>query len=257
MAVGHRLYGDGPEGVVVLIGWLGDHTVFEPMLDALDASRNTYLFVDCRGYGLSRGYQGPFTMLRYAQDALEAADELGWESFHVVGHSMGGNAVQRLLTLARERIQSLVAMTPVPASGVPMEGEQLALFEGAADEPANRRAIIDFTTGSRLGDAWLDRMVERSLQACERDAFAAYLQSWSKDSFVEEVNGASTPMKVLVGEHDHALTPEVMHATFLEWYPQAELEVLPNAGHFPMAEIPIHLATVIDRFVAAHTQALA
>lgn len=252
MAIGHKLYGNGPQGVVVLEGWLGDHTVFEPMLGALDGSRNTYLFVDCRGYGLSRGQQGPFTMLRYAQDALDAVDELGWEGFHVVGHSMGGNAAQRLRTLARERIRSLVAITPVPASGVPMAGDQLALFEGAADTPANRRAIIDFTTGNRLSDAWLDRMVERSLQACERDAFAAYLRSWSGDSFVDEVRGATTPMKVLVGEHDQALTAEVMQASFLQWYPRAELEVLANAGHYPMAEIPVCLATVLDRFVAAH-----
>jgi pimeloyl-ACP methyl ester carboxylesterase len=253
MLVEYTTRGDGPEAVVMLNGWLGDHTVYAPIFDALDHTAHTYVFVDCRGYGRSSELEGEYTMLEYAQDALEVMNHLGWQSFHVVGHSMGGMAAQRLMSLAGDRVKSVVAVTPVPASGVPMEGEQLALFQGAADAPENRRAIVDFTTGGRLSGAWLDSVVERSLRSCQRDAFAGYFQSWTGDSFVEDVRGMTTPVKTLVGEHDGAITPEVMQATLLDWYPNAELEVLQNAGHYPMAEIPVNLATVIDAFVARHS----
>jgi len=41
----------------------------------------------------------------------------------------------------------------------------------------------------------------------------------------------------------------VMKATFLAWYPNAELEVMQNAGHYPMDETPVALATSIENFL--------
>jgi pimeloyl-ACP methyl ester carboxylesterase len=46
------------------------------------------------------------------------------------------------------------------------------------------------------------------------------------------------PIKVIVGEYDAAIN----EATFVEWFNHCELEVIPNAGHYPMNETPIALA---------------
>jgi pimeloyl-ACP methyl ester carboxylesterase len=40
-----------------------------------------------------------------------------------------------------------------------------------------------------------------------------------------------------------------MRQTWLVFYPNAELEVLPNAGHYPMMETPAALATVMEEFL--------
>jgi pimeloyl-ACP methyl ester carboxylesterase len=40
-----------------------------------------------------------------------------------------------------------------------------------------------------------------------------------------------------------------MKATYLAWYPNASLEVMPNAGHYPMDETPVALATSIEAFL--------
>jgi len=54
---------------------------------------------------------------------------------------------------------------------------------------------------------------------------------------------------VIVGEHDPALTPTMMQMTFLSTYPDCELEVMANAGHYPMHETPVALATSIENFL--------
>ena len=245
----HRIVGNGTHDVLVLHGWFGDAHSFAPMEPALDGAAFRYVFMDYRGYGGMHDVPGAYTMDEIAADALALADHLGFGAFSLVGHSMGAKAAQRLLMRAPERVRKLVALTPVPASAVPFDDDRWALFNGAADRPENRYAIIDYTTGNRLSRAWVQAMVDYSLAHSSRDAFAAYLPAWARTDFSADVVGLRLPVKVVVGEHDAALTPAVMQATYLQHYPNAELEVMANAGHYPMHETPVALATSIENFL--------
>ena len=245
----HHLVGSGPSKVLVLHGWFGDAHAFAPMEPALTPDEFTYAFMDYRGYGGMRGASGAFTMDEVAGDALALADHLGFAQFSLIGHSMGGMAVQRVLAAAPDRVRKLVALTPVPASGVPFDDAGWALFSGAADKPDNRFAIIDYTTGNRLSRVWVQHMVDYSLSHVARDAFAAYLAAWARTDFSAAVQGMPLPVKVIVGEHDPALNTSLMQATFLACYPDCELEVMANAGHYPMQETPVALATSIENFL--------
>jgi pimeloyl-ACP methyl ester carboxylesterase len=245
----HHLLGTGPNNVLVLHGWFGDAHGFTPMEPALSPDEFTYAFMDYRGYGGMLGAPGAFTMDEIAADALALADHLGFAQFSLVGHSMGGMAVQRVLAAAPDRVRKLVALTPVPASGVPFDDAGWALYSAAADKPENRFAIIDYTTGNRLSRVWIQHMVDYSLAHAARDAFAAYLPAWARTDFSAAMQGMRLPVKVIVGEHDPALNTTVMQATFLACYPECELEVMANAGHYPMHETPVALATSIENFL--------
>jgi pimeloyl-ACP methyl ester carboxylesterase len=249
MTVGYRSAGHGPHKVLALHGWFGDETCFDPLRDALTLDEFTYVFMAYRGYGLSRQQRGEYTMKEIAADALALADALEWEEFSLIGHSMGGMAVQRVLADAPNRVSKIVAVTPVPASGVPFDPDSWKLFEGAARSLDNRRGIIDFSTGGRLSKAWIDRIARYSAETANMEAFAAYLQAWAKTDFHDEIKGNRVPLKVIIGAHDKALTEEAMRATYLAWYPNAELEVMANAGHYPMNETPVALATSIEAFL--------
>ncbi len=162
---------------------------------------------------------------------------------------MGGKVIQQVLVQAPGRVRRLVGINPVPAAGVPFDEQGWALFSGAADNPGNRAAIINFTTGSRLTKTFIDHVVQHSLKHSAVEAFGAYLTSWAKTDFSERVTGSTTPVKVIVGEHDPALSAEVMKQTWLALFPGAELAVLANAGHYPMFETPVALATSIEEFL--------
>jgi pimeloyl-ACP methyl ester carboxylesterase len=249
MASSSVTVGSGDHHVLALHGWFGSARGWGSLPDYLDRSAYTYVFMDLRGYGSRQQVAGEFTMAEAAADALALADELGWDRFSVIGHSMSGQAIQHVLLQAPGRVQRLVALNPVPATGVPFDDDGWALFSGAAASRDNRFAIINFTTGGRLPGAFVDHVVQHSLDNSTVEAFGAYLESWAKTDFSEQVKGSPAAVKVIVGEHDPALSAPVMEQTWLRFYPAAELEVMPNAGHYPMFETPAALAASIEEFL--------
>jgi pimeloyl-ACP methyl ester carboxylesterase len=241
--------GSGDHHVIALHGWFGSARGWGPLPDYLDTSAFSYVFPDLRGYGSRRAVAGDFTMPEAAADALALADDLGWDRFSLIGHSMSGQAIQHVLLAAPDRVRRLVALNPVPATGVPFDDEGWALFSGAAQARENRAAIINMSTGGRLSPAFIEHIVQHSVDNSTEQAFRGYLDSWARHDFSGQVCGNPALVKVIVGEHDPALSADVMKQTWLVFYPNAELEVLPNAGHYPMLETPAALATVIEEFL--------
>ena len=250
--IGHAVIGTGQEKVLVLHGWFGDYSVWEPTFNSLNTDKYTYVFIDYRGYGKSKDMTGDYTMSEIASDGISLVDELGWDRFHLIGHSMGGMAMQRLILDIdnRDRVISAIGIDPVPASGAQLEGEFWDLFSGAIESDENRYNILDFTTGNRNTPNWLNYMVKRSRETTTVDAYTGYLNAWSKENFMEEVQGLETPTLVCIGEHDSAFSKEAMENTYLSWLSNCRLEVIGNAGHYPMQEAPVNLATVIEGFFA-------
>lgn len=249
MSNAYQSVGSGPRKVLCLNGWFGHAGAWGPFVQSLDLQAFTYVFMDYRGYGRRRGSAGEYTMAQIARDALALVDQLGWQRFALLGHSMGGMAIQRVLADAPERVEALVGISPVPAGGVPFDEAGWALFHSAAVDAGARRAIIDFTTGNRLTGTWLDAMVASSLAHSDEQAFAAYLQAWARDSFVERIEGRTLPVLVIAGEHDPALGAATCEATWLQHYPNAELEIMRNAGHYAMEETPVALASAVEAFL--------
>jgi pimeloyl-ACP methyl ester carboxylesterase len=242
--------GSGEHHVIAVHGWFGSARGWGSLPEFVDGSAYTYVFMNMRGYGDRKHVTGEYTMEEAATDAVALADELGWDRFSLIGHSMGGKVIQHALLQAPDRVARLVALNPVPASGVPFDDQSWALFSGAAENPANRAAIINFTTGGRLTPTFINSLVNHSLEHSSVAAFGAYLPSWGKADFSDQVKGNPAPVKVIVGEHDPALSAEVMQQTWLQYFPQAEMTVLSNAGHYPMFETPVALVTAIEEFLS-------
>ena len=85
---------------------------------------------------------------------------------------------------------------------------------------------------------------------CAREALIrTYLDAWARTDYHREVIGNPTPALIIAGAHDPALSPDVMRRTWLEWYPNAELTVLADAGHYAVEETPLALISHIEGFL--------
>ncbi|MFE3325795.1 alpha/beta fold hydrolase [Streptomyces sp. NPDC059176] len=247
----HTVLGDGPHRVIAVHGWLADRDAYAVVRPDLDLESFTYAFVDLRGYGEAMGMPGAYTTGEGAADVLVLAGHLGWDRFSLIGHSMGGAVIQRVPVLAPGRVRRLVGISPVPANGLPMPPDQWGLFADSADRPANRRTIIDLTTGSVRPAAWLDRMVLRSVRRSDPKAFRAWLDSWAVEDFHADVAGSAVPALALTGVLDPAITAELMRETWLRTYACGELTELTGAGHHAMDETPLQLIRAVEDFLRA------
>jgi pimeloyl-ACP methyl ester carboxylesterase len=240
--------GYGPRRIVFMHGWLSDHRVYSPIMPLLDETQVTAAFPDYRGYGRSRGLVGDYSAEEIARDALELMDALGWERAHLVGHSMGGMAIQKLGCLAPERMISGTAITPVPASGFPLDGATAAFFRSAVTEDAALAEIFDILTGKRHLSAFREYMIAEARAATTAPALEGYLATWTGTDFAADVAGLQSPFLVIAGAHDGALGPDVMRKSYLTQLPRVNMEIIEAAGHYPMHETPIELMTLISRF---------
>jgi pimeloyl-ACP methyl ester carboxylesterase len=241
--------GSGEHHVLAMHGWFGSALGWGHLPEYLNTTDFTYVFTDSRGYGSRRGEPGDYTMAEAAADGIEFADKLGWDRFSLLGHSMSGVAIQHVLTQAPDRVRRLVGVAPVPASGLPLGEAEWALFSGAAASPEKRAAIVNYATGNRLPSSFVTAVVQHSLDNSDQAAFGGYLESWAHADIVSQVKGSEVPVKVITGEHDPTQPADFMEQTWLQLYPNSELEVLRGTGHYPMFETPVSLAAVIEEFL--------
>lgn len=101
----YEVRGDGPP--VLLIQGVGvAGSGWKPQVDALSA-RFRCLSFDNRGMGMSQPISERLTVERMADDARALMDAEGWESAHVVGHSLGGPVALALALADPARVRSL------------------------------------------------------------------------------------------------------------------------------------------------------
>ena len=246
----HSLCGDGAARVIVLHDWSasceGDYAAVRPYLAE---DKLTIAFADLRGYGGSIAMDGDFTLDEISKDVADLADGLGWDTFSLIGHSMTGMAVQRMMVDMPDRLIRVVATVPIPASGFPLDAETFAFFESmASDDDAFKQGMHALTSG-RYGNEWASYKLTQNRCGVAGRAMKAYTTMWSKTDFSEAAAGSETPILVVFGEYDNeGLRQSATGGLFESWYPNLQVHVCAS-GHYPMQETPVDYAHVIQDYL--------
>jgi 2-succinyl-6-hydroxy-2,4-cyclohexadiene-1-carboxylate synthase len=236
-----------PTTVVLLHGFAGTGRAWDPVVQRLDRERYTPLVPDLRGHGAARAAR-PVSFEACVADVLAAAPE----RFVLCGYSMGGRIAQHVALAAPERVERLVLVATT--AGIADEAERaarradderLAGFadEATIDEFADRWTAQPLFAGTPPDAA---RLWREDLLRNDPRALAAVLRglgTGAMEPFWDRLRTLAVPATVLAGEDDPkfvALAERLVAAL-----PDAELVIVPGAGHGLPREAPEAIAAAI------------
>lgn len=110
-----RWPGEGPR-VLLLHGLDANPWIWAPISDDLGRGRDL-LAVSLRGHGRSSAPPEGYGLSTTTRDLRAVLGSVGWDSFHLLGHSWGGKIAMHLASKAHGTVRSLVLADPVPPAG--------------------------------------------------------------------------------------------------------------------------------------------
>ena len=249
--------GEG-EALLLIQGMGGTHLSWgEPFRSMLEESFEVIVF-DNRGIGLSAPFEGSFTIAEMGGDAAGLLDELGVESAHVVGISMGGMVAQELALAQPRRLRSLtLGCTYCGGEGSRLMPKENVEKLGAAMVSGDRDKAIRASYEVNLSPAF----------RADEDAYAAFhkmatdvpaakrtIELQAQAIFGHDTSGRigeiSAPTLIVHGTEDGVLPVETGHR-IAALMPTARLEILEDVGHMFWWEQPQRSAELIREHALA------
>jgi pimeloyl-ACP methyl ester carboxylesterase len=254
----YRLAGRGGPPILLIqgVGVHGDG--WDPQVIGL-ADRFRCLAFDNRGMGRSQPVGGEVSVPSMADDARALMDRAGWESAHVVGHSLGGVIAQELALSTPGRVRSLSLLCTVARGADTMRLSGPAFWLGIrgsiGSRRMRRRAFLRIVMPpSVLATADHEKLAAELApifghDLAEQPPIAmkqlAALRAWDARNRLNEL--AAIPTLVVSAEYD-PIAPPVYGRGLAAAIPGARYVEFADAAH----GVTIQRANEVNRLLAEH-----
>ena len=238
----YEQHGAGEEPLVLVHGYTGDVSDWHHQIVEF-APPHPILVMDHRGHGRSGapGGRESYSLEGMAEDVEALAGRVGFERYHLVGHSMGGMIAQEIALRSPERLLSLTLADTGRDFTLGQSGPVKRLFDSQLRlaEQQGMEAVARFSGPPPPPHLSPERIAhERArLARMSVDGYAGAWQALCRWPGTEtRAHGIRVPTLVIHGELDRMVIPG---STWLaEAISGARLEVVPEAGHSPQIERP-------------------
>ncbi|MCE9668617.1 alpha/beta hydrolase [Myxococcus stipitatus] len=248
----YRVAGDGPRTVVLVHGWMVSGAVWTQLLERLDLTGLRVIIPDARGTGQSARATEGFTLEGLARDVLTVVDAVGAKRFTVVGHSMGGQLAQWIASEVPDRVEGLVLLNSVPASGLPLPPDAAGLFRTSAGDAGKQKTILGLAC-KKLTEESLAAVLADSATVSQ-DSIEKTFDAWTAGGFANRLASITAPTLV-VATDDAFLPPAFLREAVVAPIRRARLTYIPGPGHYPQVESPHETAAVLSAFLAGSAPA--
>lgn len=257
--------GSGP-AILLLHGLGADHTTWAPVIEPL-AQRYTVIAPDLLGHGQSDKPRADYTLGGYANGMRDLLTVLGIKRVTVVGHSFGGGVAMQFAYQYPERTDRIALVAPgglgpevtplIRAISTPGFEQLMALLTLPVVRHVNSTALRLLAAAGTSHTRDLDEVADIYETFKDPQARAAIrhvvraVVDWRGQVVTMSDRAyltASMPMCVVWGEDDRVIP--VRHAYNAgALAPEARIELVPDAGHFPHKDHPQRFVRILDQFV--------
>jgi pimeloyl-ACP methyl ester carboxylesterase len=242
---------DGPT-IVLSHCWTGTRATWATVARRLALGGNRVVLYDQRGHGGSTNAESVPAIPMLGDDLRDVLEATNTRDAVLVGHSMGGMSV---LSYAAEHpahfaehVQAVVLVATaarVLGRAVPGRVLHAALGDGLQWTRRGRigRAVVRGSIGQQARRSHIDLTLD-SFANTTPVARAGYLAAMAAMDLRHALEVVTVPTTVLVGTRD-LLTPPRLSRQLAEALPDAELVILPGAGHMLPLEEPDRIIDAI------------
>ena len=228
-------HGEG-EPLLAIMGLAADTTAWMLQVPAWSQRFRTIVF-DNRDVGQSGYVTDGYRIADMAEDAIALADELGLESFHLLGLSMGGMIAQELALAHPERVKTLTLA--VTYGGAGRYGIRKGELWAADAAHKSREELVDelliLTMSEQFfeneqGVSFMRQLMLDHPHPQQPEGFARQLAAASSHEARDRLGALRMPVHIIGAEHD-VLVPVWKSEELAELIPDAKLTVIPKAPH--------------------------
>ena len=250
----YERHGAHGEPLVLVHGYTGDVSDWERQLEAFAVSHRV-LAMDHRGHGRSGAPSDreSYTVETMASDVEALAAHLGFDRYHLVGHSLGGMIAQEIALRSGERLLSLTLEDTLHDFAIGRSEPVRRLFDARLRlaEEQGMAAVARLPAPPRPPHHPRERF-EQEQARLARMALDGFVGGWQAlcrwPGTQQRAHAIRTPTLVIHGELDG---PVIAGSRWLAGaIPGARLEVVPEAGHSPQLERPELFNAALRRHVA-------
>jgi pimeloyl-ACP methyl ester carboxylesterase len=247
--IAYRVVGSGATDIILVHGWSVSGAVYDNLVAELQSGDYRLLIPDLRGTGDSSKPSTGYTLDNYAEDVLAVARDANVGRFVLVGHSMGGAIAQKLATMRPGRIQGLVLMSPVPASGFPLPTQFYNLFYASANDPALQEMIFNISSVA-LDPADLQNLLA-SAATVAPVASQESLDAWTQADFADQIFKIRAQTLIVVSDDPFMPAPFLQQAVADPIGDNASVHYFSGAGHYVQVEMAAQTSAAIDGFISS------
>ncbi|MDX2286731.1 MAG: alpha/beta fold hydrolase [Bacteroidia bacterium] len=254
MELNYKSYGQGP-ALIILHGLFGSLDNWATHARILSEHFSVYL-VDQRNHGRSP-HDEVWTYAAMAADLDAFMDRQGIIRAYLLGHSMGGKTVMQFTSEYPERVEKLIVADMGIRAYRRHHDDILETLRGMDLSRIGSRQEAEARMAEGIPDPMVRQFLLKSLVRQEQGGFAwkfnfpvIYREYERILEAVPFAHPADTPVLFLTGGLSHYVRPDD-HAEILRWFPRAQFQAIPDAGHWLHAEQPEAFIQAVLAYLAA------
>jgi pimeloyl-ACP methyl ester carboxylesterase len=250
----YERHGTRGEPLVLVHGYTGDVTDWQHQIAEFAASHRV-LVMDHRGHGRSGAPRDreSYTVERMSGDVEALAAQVGFDRYHLVGHSLGGMVAQEIALRCGGRLLSLTLEDTMNDFAIGRSETVRRLFEAGLRlaEEQGMAAVARLPAPPRPPHHPRERFEQERARLARMplDGFVGGWQALCRwPGTRQRAQAIRTRTLVICGELDAVVVPG--SRWLADAIPGARLEIVPEAGHSPQLERPELFNAALRRQIA-------